>query len=103
MSTTRNAKQYTPQVLNVWHVQLITAQGRIKLLEETLEAVREDLELRADVGTPDGIHVVELSCSVYAKLCDVTDRYGKYETRKDAPPTLWQRLLKLSHSVVRRR
>lgn len=97
MSTSSNVTRLTPPVLNPRDVQIVTAHRRIKRLERALERVREDLEQRADIGTHDGDHSVQLSNSVYAMLCEVTDQYGEYEALKDKPLSLWQRVRKLSH------
>lgn len=96
MTTSNNIRHFTPPVLNSWDVQIITARHRIKLLEKTLEAVRDDLELRADIGTADGDHSVNLGNSVWMKLCDVTDKYGKYQgLTEEPPPSVWKRLQRL--------
>ena len=61
------------QILRPHDVQLIHAHRRIKELEETLQAVRDDLEQRAEMGTYDGDHDIQLGNSVWHRLCKATD------------------------------
>ncbi len=93
MSNSHNQQQYTRPTLNAWHTQLIHAQQRIIMLEETAQQVREDLEMRADIGTYAGDSSIQLSNSVWHKLCDVTDKYGSYrEALEEIEPTRKQRV-----------
>lgn len=72
MSNAQHQRHHTGPVLRPHDVQIITGMRRIKVLEETLQAVRDDLEMRADMGTYEGDHSVQLGNSVYYKLCEVT-------------------------------
>ncbi len=89
MTTSNNIRHFTPPVLRPVDIHIIHLRQRIQLLEETLEAVRNDLEMRADIGTADGDHSVHLGNSIWMKLCDVTDKYGKYKgLAEEQPPSV---------------
>jgi hypothetical protein len=72
MSQNFKARHFAP-VLRPHDIQLIHAHQHIKLLQETLQAVRDDLRERAKIGTYDGDHDYQLGNSVLDKLCAVTE------------------------------
>lgn len=72
MSQTLNQRQRTGPVLRPLDVQLIHAHRRIQLLQETLQAVRDDLIKRAIAGRFDFNHSVQLDGDVWDKLREAT-------------------------------
>lgn len=69
----RRRKPRYGQVLGPLDVQLVHAHRRIQLLEETLQAVKDDLIKRAIAGRFDYNHSVQLNSDVWGKVREVTN------------------------------
>ena len=102
MSQNLKRQQRTGPVLRPSDVQLIHAHKRIKHLQETLQAVRDDLEMRADIGSYEEDHSVQLGNSVWNRLC--SDTKGKpFDDKKSLadiiPKGWWLWLWKRANKV----
>jgi hypothetical protein len=73
VSQNSNQPQRTAPILRASDVQLIHAHQHINLLQGVLQAVRDDLRHRAEIGSYDGDHDYQLSNSILDRLCEVTE------------------------------